>query len=93
MNKLLKNRLIEIYTKFMSDTKMLQAIIDGQSAIKEELSDKIDRVNKKVDSLDNKVDEGFKRVNNKIDKIGSQLAYLANDTPTKQKFDKLTASA
>ncbi len=62
----------------MSDTKLLQAILD------------------KVKTVDNKVDKGFKGikkevVNNRkrIDKLGLQLAELADDAPTVEEFDKL----
>lgn len=60
------------------DTKMLQAILDGQKA----LADKIDKVDKKVDV-------GFKNVNERLDKQGSQLAYLEDDAPTSDEFKKL----
>jgi len=71
------------------NTKMLQAIIDGQRAIKEELKNDI----KKVDT---KVDKGFKEVkkeilNNRrrIDKLGIDLVELSDDAPTIEEFDKL----
>lgn len=56
----------------MNDTqKMLQAIINGQSAIKQELSGKIDRLNQKVDGLDEKLDKVERNLTNRIDKIKS----------------------
>lgn len=75
----------------MNDTqKMLQAIINGQSAIKQELSGKIDKVDQKVDrlnekvgGLDGKIDRVEKRLTERLDKIGKQLAYLEDDTPNK----------
>lgn len=81
----------------MNDTtKMLQAIINGQSAIKQELSAKIDKIDQKVDKLDEKVtgldkkiDRVEKNLTTRIDKIGKQLAYLEDDTPTREEFDKL----
>ena len=74
----------------MDDTKkMLRAVINGQSAIKEELLEKISGVDKKLDNLEKKVDGGFQTVNERIDKLGKSLAYLEDDTPTKDEFDGL----
>lgn len=74
----------------MNDTqKMLQAIINGQSAIKQELSGKIDRIDQKVDRLDEKLDKVEKNLTGRIDKLGKQLAYLEDDTPTREEYDKL----
>ncbi len=74
----------------MNDTqKMLQAIINGQSAIKQELSSKIDRIDRKVDRLDEKLDKVEKNLTGRIDKLGKQLAYLEDDTPTREEYDDL----
>lgn len=81
----------------MNDTqKMLQAIINGQSTLKQELLNKIDKVDKKVDKLsekvgglDGKIDGVEKRLTERLDKIGKQLAYLEDDTPTREEYDKL----
>jgi len=72
-----------------NDTKMLQAIINGQKALEERLSEKIDKVDKKVGVLEKKIDEGFEKVNRRLDKQGAQLAYLEDDAPTIREFDKL----
>ncbi|GEM_PF-2781088 len=69
--------------------KMLQAIINGQSAIKQELSGKIDRIDQKVDLLDEKLDKVEKNLTGRIDKLGKQLAYLEDDTPTREEYDDL----
>lgn len=73
---------------------MLKAIINGQSSMKEELLAEIRKVDKKLDrevgSLKDEVKSGFKTVNNRIDKIGKQLAYLEDDAPTREEFDELT---
>lgn len=67
----------------MNDTqKMLQAIINGQSTLKQELLSKIDKVDKKVDGLDVKLDKVEKNLTERIDKLGKQLAYLEDDAPT-----------
>ena len=52
-----------------SQTKMLQAIMDGQKALEERLTDKIDKVDEKVDGLNRKVDKGFESVNTRLNKI------------------------
>lgn len=76
---------------FMDDTKkMLRAVINGQSAMKEELLKKIDGLDKKVDKLGKKMDSGFKKVNERIDKLGRSLAYLEDDAPTRDEFNDLT---
>ena len=69
----------------MSDTKMLQAILDGQSAIKEELKSDIKRLEEKVD----KNTEAIERNGERIDKLGIQLSELADDAPTVDEFEKL----
>ena len=58
----------------MSDTKVLQAIFDVVSSIR-----------KDVIRVESKVDENGVR----IDKLGSQLAYLEEDAPTREEHDRL----
>ena len=62
--------------------KMLRTIVNGQSAMKQELLSKID-------SLDKKVEKGFTGVNKRLDTIGKSVAYLEDDAPTIGGFDKL----
>lgn len=72
------------------DTKqMLRAIINGQSSFRQEVLSKIDKLDKKVDGLDNKIDRVEKNLAERIDKLGKQLAYLEDDTPTREEFDDL----
>ncbi len=67
----------------MDDTKkMLQAIIHGQNSLKQELVTKIDK-------LDSKIDQVEKRLTNRINALGKQLAYLEDDAPTREEFDSL----
>ena len=66
----------------MSDTKMLQAILDGQSSIREGMEDGFGKVNKRIDKLENKLTQ-------RIDKIGKQVAFLEDDAPTRDEFDDL----
>ena len=73
----------------MSDTKMLQAILNGQAAIKEELKGEIRKVRvdltEMIKEVSNKVDENTDR----LDKLGLQIANLEDDAPTIEEFDKL----
>ena len=68
---------------------MLQAVINGQSALRQGLMDEIgkleSRLNKRLDVLEIKVEENTSR----LDKLGKQLAYLDDDAPTKEEFDSL----
>lgn len=73
----------------MSDTQMLQAILDGQSAIKEELKGEIKKVAKQVELLEGKVTRLDENLTERIDKIGLQLAQLSDDVPTVEEFDDL----
>ena len=74
----------------MDETKkMLRVIINGQSAMKEELLGEIRKVDKKVNKLDSKIDGVEKRLTERIDKIGLQVARLEDDAPTRDEFDNL----
>ena len=76
----------------MDDTKkMLRVIINGQSAMKSELLTKIDGLGKKVDNLDVEVEKANRNLTKRIDKLGKQLAYLEDDAPTIDEFEKLEA--
>ena len=69
----------------MSDTKILQAIVDGQASIREEIRDMEKRLTKKIDHVAEGVDKNGER----IDKLGKQLAYLEDDAPTVREFHRL----
>ncbi len=73
----------------MADTKILRAIINGQSSMKTELLSEIKKVNGRLDNLEKKMDNGFKNVNNRLDSIGKSVAYLEDDAPTGEEHDKL----
>lgn len=73
----------------MTDTKRLQAILDGQSAIKEELGSKIEKVGQRLKSLEDKVDKLDRNLTSRIDKLGLQIANLEDDAPTIGEFDDL----
>lgn len=77
--------------------QMLRAIINGQSSFRQEVLGKIDKLDEKltgkIDQLDKgltgRIDSVEKNLTERIDKIGKQIAYLEDDTPTKEKFDGL----
>lgn len=77
-------------------TKMLQAILNGQSATNQ----RIDKLDKKVDALrielktdikevEKELTSAEKRLTKRIDKLGKSLAYLEDDVPTKEEHDEL----
>ena len=81
----------------MNDTKkMLRAIINGQSAMKNELLGEVRKVDNKVTGLSEEVNtlrketrRGFIKVTKRIDKVGLQVARLEDDAPTIGEFDGL----
>jgi hypothetical protein len=75
--------------------KMLQAIINGQSAMKSELLTKIGGLDKKIDGVEarltTKIDKLDEKLTKRIDKIGISVAKLQDDAPTVEEFDRLEA--
>lgn len=69
----------------MSDTKILQAILDGQTSIRADITS----IRTDVKRVEKKVDGGFEKVNGRLDKIGLSVASLEDDTPTIEEFDNL----
>ena len=69
--------------------KMLQAIINGQSALKQELVREIKKVDRKVDNVHSELQTLRKDITKRVDQIGKSLAYLEDDTPTREEFDNL----
>ncbi len=75
----------------MDDTqKMLQAIIHGQKALKQELVHQINNVRDGVKDLKVGLYSVEKNLTNRINKIGKSLAYLEDDTPSKEEFYALS---
>lgn len=72
-----------VQTNIQTETRK---IINGQSAMKSELLDKIDKLDKK---LTGRIDGVEERLTKKIDKLGLQIANLEDDTLTIEEFDKL----
>jgi predicted ArsR family transcriptional regulator len=70
-------------------TKMFQTIINGQSAFRQEVMSKFSQLERKFEKLDGKIDQVEIRLTERLDKIGKQLAFVEDDTPTKEEFEKL----
>lgn len=62
----------------MADTKILQAILDGLNRIGEELKGFKTEAYKRFDKIDDR-----------IDKLGLQIANLEDDAPTIEEFNTL----
>lgn len=78
----------------MNDTqKMLVNIINNLSSFKQEILSKFEKLDEKlsskIDSLDIKIENVELRLTKRINKIGKQLAFLEDDTPTRNEFDDL----
>ena len=74
----------------MDDSKeILKAILKGQAAMKQELLNKIGKVEINVDKVGKRLDQAESTLIGRLDKIGGQLAYLEDDAPTKEEFDAL----
>ena len=74
----------------MDDVKKLfQKIVNGQSAMKQELLSEIKKVRNEVRSHRKETQHQFKEVQKRLDKQGKSLAYLEDDAPTIEEFDKL----
>jgi len=59
----------------MTDTKMLQAILD-----------KVTSVDGRLKKFEVKTEENFKKTNKRLDKIGAQIAFVEDDAPTVREF-------
>lgn len=69
--------------------KMLRAIINGQTTLKQELVNKINQVDQKVDSLREELHTFRKDLTDRVDRLGKSLAYLEDDISTREEFDGL----
>ena len=73
--------------------KMFQILVNGQSAMKAELlkkiEDEIKEVRHDINRLDLKIDKVDEKLTKSLDKIGKQLAFLEDDTPTREEFEQL----
>ena len=69
--------------------KMLRAVVNGQSALKEELLGQINKLREETKGEFKKVRDEIRSNRERIDRLGSQLAYLEDDAPTREEFDSL----
>lgn len=69
----------------MSNTKILQAILDGQTGLKKGIQE----VRNDIKGVKEEVKKTEGRLTARIDKLGLQLASLEDDVPTNDEFDKL----
>lgn len=69
----------------MSDTKMLQALLDGQAAIRKDIS----TVSGDVNGVKEELKQTEKRLTARLDKLGLQIARLEDDSPTIEEFSTL----
>ena len=69
----------------MSDTKILQAILDGQNGLKKGMQE----VRNDIKEVKEEVKKTEGRLTTRIDKLGLQIARLEDDAPTIDEFEKL----
>ena len=73
--------------------KMLRAVINGQSTLKDELLQRIEAVDikltDKIEGVETKLSKKIEANTERLDKIGSQLAYIEDDTPSREEFGEL----
>lgn len=73
--------------------KMFQTIINNQSAFRQEMLKKFkemdEKFTEKFDSLREEMHKIEINLTQRINNIGKQTAYLEDDTPTRDEFDKL----
>lgn len=73
----------------LEDMETRLASKEDLEVVKNDLNLRIDGVESNIADLEIKVDEGFKNVNERIDKLGKTLAVLDEDAPTVEDFEKL----
>ena len=84
---------MELNKAMVSSTKMLQILIDGQAALREEIKEGRDNFRKEMkegqDTIRQEMKQGFRKVNKRLNIIGKAVAFLEDDTPTREEHDKL----
>ena len=83
----------------MSDTKIIQAILEKVNSIDsrvDSIDSRVSSIDDRVDSTEKRMDRGFDEVKvmisengERIDKIGLQLAKLEDDAPTIEDHEEL----
>lgn len=69
--------------------KMLQAVVNGLSALRMEMLKGFKEVSKKIDNSSMQLNKRIDGVEERLDKIGKSVAYLEDDAPTREEFDNL----
>ena len=67
--------------------KMLTAMMNGQSAMRQELKGDIGKVRGDIQKLDEKIDNVDAKLTKRLDNLGLQLAELEEDSPTREEFE------
>lgn len=62
--------------------KMLQMVLDGQTLIRKDVANLDKKLSDRIGGVE-------KRLTERMDKLGLQLANLEDDAPTVEEFDKL----
>ena len=65
---------------------MLRAIINGQSAFRQEVLKRFDEVDQKFEIISKDIRSLKRELTERMDKLGKQLAYLEDDAPLKTFF-------
>ena len=68
---------------------MLQILIEGQAALRKEISGVRGEMKNGQNLLREVMKVGFDKVNERLGKIGKSVAFLEDDTPTRGEHDKL----
>ena len=75
--------------KTAGNEKMIRAVINGQSALKQELLREAQKTRSELKKVENRLSLEIKENRSRIDTIGKSVAYLEDDTPTREEHDKL----
>lgn len=69
--------------------KMLKAVVNGLSTLRAETQSGFKTANKKIDDLEAGINRRIDSVEERLDNIGRQVAYLEDDAPTREEFNSL----
>ena len=76
----------------MSDSnteKIIQAVANGLSTLRMEMLQGFKKVHERIDKLEITLNGRIDGVEERLDIIGKQVAYLEDDAPTREEFDTL----
>ncbi len=83
-----------VYIRSMDEVKkMFQTLVNGQSSLKQEILKELKKVNTRIDAVDSglrtDMKKGFTKIVKRLDVIGKTVAFLEEDTPTRDEYDEL----